>query len=149
MGYKMNIRGEYSWNNLLKDTNVEITDNNDYFTSTTLEGVLDELFNLVNSSAFTWNSVITNTNAVAGNGYFVNTSGGTITITLPSSASLGDTIKVSDINGSFATNNCTIARNGLKIMGLEENFICDINNLTIELVYSNATNGWRITNFSY
>jgi len=111
---------------------------------------LDELYNIANSAGgFTWNSIITDVTAVTNNGYFVNTSAGGVTVTLPSTATVGDTIKISDTNGSFATYNCTINRNGHKIMGLSENFICDIDNLCIELVYSNVTNGWKITDFTF
>ena len=150
MGYRVNIRDSYSWNNLLKDSHVELTDANNYFASTELEGALDELYSLANSaSGFVWNSVIMDTTAAASNGYFVNTSGGVVTITLPATASLGNKIIISDISASFATNNCVIFRNGHKIMGLSEDFNCDINNLCIELVYSNVTNGWKITDFTF
>jgi hypothetical protein len=147
MGYRMNIRGASAWSNLLKDTHVEITDSQNHFTSSNLEGALNELFSLA-SSGMVWNSVIMDTTASAFNGYFVNTSSNEVIITLPSSASIGDTIKISDVSGSFFENKCTIARNGHTIMGLAENLDCDINNLCIELVYSNMTNGWRITNFT-
>src|SRR6056300_634236 len=53
-----------------------------------------------------WQSVQTTSfTAVAGNGYFVDTTSGTITVTLPASASLGDQIAIKDYAGTFATNN--------------------------------------------
>jgi hypothetical protein len=77
---------------------VEVTDTNGHFSSSFLEGVLDELYTLANSAGgITWNSIVTNTTASANNGYFVNTSAGEITITLPSSASIGDTINKNSI----------------------------------------------------
>ena len=46
-----------------------------------------------------WQSVVTsNTTMVAGRGYFVNTTSGAITMTLPSSAAIGDTISVKDLS---------------------------------------------------
>ena len=44
-----------------------------------------------------WQSVVTsNTTIVANRGYFVNTTSGAITMTLPSSATIGDTISIKD-----------------------------------------------------
>src|SRR6056300_747586 len=48
---------------------------------------------------------------VSGNGYFVNTTSAAITVTLPASPSGGDIVSVKDYAQTFATNNCTIARN--------------------------------------
>ena len=148
MGYKMNIRGSSTWDNLLKDTHVELTDPNNYFSSDYIDGALDELYTLA-SSGVIWNIVVLDTTAVAGNGYFVNTTSDPVTITLPVTASTGDIVRVSDVAETFATNNCIIARNGHKIMGLSEDLTCDINKLYIELIYSNVTNGWKITNFTF
>jgi hypothetical protein len=50
--------------------------------------------------------------AVSGNGYFVNTTSGAITVTLPATPSAGDIVGIKDYAGTFATNNLTIARNG-------------------------------------
>lgn len=47
MGYKVNIRNGFSWDNLLKDLNIEVTDSNSYFSSTHLDGVLDEIYESV------------------------------------------------------------------------------------------------------
>ena len=51
----------------------------------------------------------------SGNGYFINTSGGAITVTLPSSPSAGDIVSFKDYGGTFACNALTIARGGSKI----------------------------------
>src|SRR5210317_943130 len=55
--------------------------------------------------------------AVSGDGYFVNTTSGVITVTLPASPSAGDIVAVADYAGTSATNNITIARNGSNIQG--------------------------------
>ena len=49
--------------------------------------------------------------AVAGRGYFVNTAGGTVTVTLPASPSIGDQIAFKDWNRNFGTNAMSIASN--------------------------------------
>jgi hypothetical protein len=60
-----------------------------------------------------WQTVKTgNFNAVASEGYFINTTSAAITATLPGSPSLGDFITFIDYAGTFDTNNLTIARNG-------------------------------------
>ena len=73
---------------------------------------------------------------------FVDTSGGAVTITLPSSPNVGDNIRVVDVARTFGTNNLTINRNGENIMGLAENFVSDVDGSGFQLVYSGATNGW-------
>ena len=55
--------------------------------------------------------------AVSGDGFFVNTTGGAITVTLPSSPSAGDIIALKDYANTWDTNNVTVARNGSKING--------------------------------
>ena len=83
-----------------------------------------------------------NTTLEAGKRYFTDTSVAR-TLTLPSSASAGDTIEVYDSTGTAGTNNITIARNGGKINGLTEDAIIDVNQSISILVYTGATLGWR------
>ncbi len=83
-----------------------------------------------------------NTTLEAGRRYFVNTSAAR-TLTLPSSASAGDTIEIYDSTGNAGTNNITVARNGGKINGLTEDAIIDVNQSISILVYTGATLGWR------
>jgi len=75
---------------------------------------------------------------------YVDTSGNTVTLTLPYPGLLTDgyTVQIHDLKGTFNTNNCTIARNGSKIMGLEEDLVLDVNNSSTELVYIDGD--WRI-----
>ena len=80
---------------------------------------------------------------MAGYGYFVDTTLGTITATLPSSATLGDEITFNDGNETFDTNNFTVARNGHKIQGLEEDLTVSVENAGFTLVYYNTTKGWK------
>ncbi|HJP17676.1 MAG: hypothetical protein CMI57_01415 [Parcubacteria group bacterium] len=96
------------------------------------------------SSSETWVSKSANYTAVAGDNILADTSGGAFTITLPASASRGDKIQFIDSTSSFATNNLTIGRNALNIMGLAEDMTVSTDNVSFGLVYDNAANGWRI-----
>jgi hypothetical protein len=96
------------------------------------------------SPALTWNIASSNATMVANNGYFVDTSSAAKTMTLPSSATLGDTIRINDLAGSFGTNNLTVARNGHKIQGVADNLLVDADQSSFGLVYSNSTYGWKV-----
>jgi len=103
--------------------------------------------------AVSWQSVITadgstGTTAVAGNGYFIDTTSAAHTITLPSSPSAGDTVAIKDYAGTFGTNNLTIGRNGNNIQGVANDSLITTNRASIILVYSDATKGWLYTNES-
>jgi hypothetical protein len=59
--------------------------------------------------------------AVSGNGYFVNTTSGAITVTLPA-GSAGDIVSLADYAATWQTNNVTVTPNGTdKIGGVNEN----------------------------
>ena len=80
--------------------------------------------------------------AVAGTGYFVNTTSGAITVTLPSSPTAGDTVGIADYANTADTNNITIGRNGSNIQGVANDFIINTEGGTIILTYVDATKGW-------
>lgn len=86
----------------------------------------------------------TNTTASAGGYYFVDTSGGAVTLTLPTIALLGDTIRIIDMSGTFDTNNLTVARNSHKIQRDTADLTVDTEGAAFDLIYSNATNGWLL-----
>jgi hypothetical protein len=81
--------------------------------------------------------------AVSGNGYFVNTTSGAITMTLPASPSAGDIVSVKDYAGTFATNNLTIARNGSNLDGSAGDAVRSTDNESLTLVYVDGTQGWK------
>ena len=83
--------------------------------------------------------------AVAGKGYFVNTTSGVITATLPASPSAGDFVALKDYAGTFATNNFTIARNGNNIQGNANDSVISTNRASVVLQYIDATKGWLYT----
>ena len=90
-----------------------------------------------------WQAVKTsNFTAVAGEGYFVNTTGGVITATLPSSATIGNEVSIIDYAGTADTNNITVGRNSSPIMGAAEDLTISIERAGITLVYVDSTQGW-------
>lgn len=93
-------------------------------------------------AAGTWTVVSSNTAAASAARYLVSTSGGAVTMTLPAAPATGTYIQFADAAGTFATNNMTIGRNGLTIMGLAEDMTVGINNASFALVYSGST--WRL-----
>ena len=93
-----------------------------------------------------WQSVFTgdgstDLTAVVGRGYFIDTTSGTVTVTLPSSAKVGDTIALKDYNGTWGTNNVTISST-LKISGASADGTLSTNNTTVTIVYIDTTKGW-------
>jgi hypothetical protein len=82
---------------------------------------------------------------VSGNGYFVNTTSGVVTVTLPASPSAGDIISIADYASTFQTNNLTICRNSSKINGVCGNSILNTEGQSITLVYVDGTRGWKNT----
>ena len=128
-------------------TNAKLTN-----TSVTLTGSSVSLGGSVsfNNKFVDWQSVITadgstfNT-AVSGQGYFIDTTSAAHTITLPASASAGDSISIKDYAGTFATNNLTIARNGHNIQGVANDSLISTNRASLVLVYVDATKGWLFT----
>ena len=98
-----------------------------------------------NPGGTAWQSVVTsNTTMVAGRGYFVNTTSAAITMTLPSSASQGDTIQIIDYAGTADTNNITIGRNSHKIQGDAADLTVSTERAAFSLVYVDATQGWLL-----
>ena len=86
--------------------------------------------------------------AVSGEGYFVNTTSGTITVTLPSSPSGGAIVAVKDYAQTFQTNNCTIARNSSNIEGAAANVTLDGKAESVTFVYVDSTKGWVLVSES-
>jgi hypothetical protein len=83
--------------------------------------------------------------AVAGNGYFVNTTSGAITVTLPATPSAGDLVGIKDYANTANTNNITIDRNGEPIQGTANNFTISVAGTSITLIYVDGTQGWVST----
>ena len=90
--------------------------------------------------SFTTNVVTGNTTASKDNHYYVN--GSNITLTLPSSPSVGDEVRFSEVAGN--TNNI-IARNGSNIMGSASDLTVDTAYLVLYLRYVDSTIGWAFS----
>jgi hypothetical protein len=103
-----------------------------------------------NIGAVTWDTTAKTAGftAVSGNGYFVNTTSGAITVTLPSSPSAGDIVGIKDYANTADTNNITIGRNGSNIQGSANDFVITTEGRSVVLVYVDGTQGWKVTSSS-
>jgi hypothetical protein len=86
--------------------------------------------------------------AAAGTGYFINTTCGAVTVTLPASPTAGDVVAFKDYAGQWNTNAVTLCNNGNKING--DCVTADLNtqNQSVTLIYVDATKGWQDINDS-
>lgn len=108
-------------------------------------GTGDVTISIASTLVRVWERKTANFTAEAGKGYIVDTSSAAITATLPASPNFGDLVAFVDGSGTWDTNNFTVARNGRYLMGLAEDMVVDIENMTFGLVWSNVTTpGWRI-----
>lgn len=89
-------------------------------------------------TALSMSTIAVNTNAVKNTHYIMTAS---LTLTLPATPTDGDYLVVTNMSG---VSTCVIARNGLKIMGLSEDFTYEKLNVTSTFKYSGATYGWLI-----
>jgi len=107
--------------------------------------------NVLTSNGNTWASsalpasglsyVVKSANYTVNNneGVLANTALGAFTVTLPASPAAGNQVVVADAYGDFGANALTIARNGSTIANIAENLICDINGVSVQLVYTGNT----------
>ena len=83
--------------------------------------------------------------AVAGEGYFVNTTSGEIDVALPAGTA-GAVVAVKDYLGTFDTNNCILVPNGSdKIGGTALSATLDTEGIAVTLVFIDSTQGWLVT----
>ena len=99
------------------------------------------------SGGTSWQAVKTSTfTAVAGEGYFINTTGGAFEMDLPA-GSIGDEIAFIDYAGTFDTNALTIDQNGTeKIAGSTDPLTVSTERAANTLVYVDGTQGWLLKN---
>ena len=83
--------------------------------------------------------------AVAGEGYFVNTTGGAVSVNLPAGVA-GAVVAIKDYAGTFDTNAVTLVQNGSdKIGGSTVNATLDVEGIAVTLVFIDSTQGWLVT----
>ena len=83
--------------------------------------------------------------AVAGEGYFVDTTSGAVTVNLPA-GSAGAVVAIKDYLNTFDTNAVTLVANGSeKISGSTDNKKLDTEGIAVTIVYIDSTRGWLVT----
>jgi hypothetical protein len=98
-----------------------------------------------NTGGTSWVAVKTSLfTAVAGEGYFCDTSSAAFTATLPATPTLGDEVTFVDYAGTFDTNNLTVGRNSENIQGSAADLTVSVERAGLTLVYSGATQGWLL-----
>jgi hypothetical protein len=132
-----------------------MNDSDDYIASNGMSVVFNEAVNSLdevkiasfvnnkdNLRTNAWTAPTGTVSANAGDKLFIDTSSGARTVILPSSASMGDEIRIVDVTGNAATNNITVDRNGHNIQGSASDLTININRAGIGLVYYNSAQGW-------
>ena len=101
------------------------------------------------TGGISWQTTIKTTDftAVSGEGYFVNTSGGSnITVTLPASPSAGNVVAIKDYARTFGTNKVILARNGSNMDGNADDTDLSTDGISVTLVFMDSTKGWAFIN---
>ena len=99
------------------------------------------------TGAASWNTTVKTGDftAVAGEGYFVNTTSGAVNVTLPAGTA-GAVVAIKDYAGTFDTNAVTLTRNGSdKIGGVSANGSLQTEGIAVTLVFIDSTQGWLVT----
>ena len=98
------------------------------------------------AAGLSWQAVETGSTmtAVAGEAYWINTTSNACTITLPASASVGDSIIFADYDRTWGTNAITIDSNGLNYQGEDDTALVEYgtDGLALAITYMDATQGW-------
>ena len=79
----------------------------------------------------------------SGKGYFLNTTCGSITVTLPSSPSAGDIVAFKDYANKWDCNSVAVCRGGSKINGECHNAELSTQSQSVTLIYVDGTKGWQ------
>ena len=122
-----------------------VATSNDQILTSTTAGVLSWVDN---SGGTSWQAVVTGATktAVAGEGYFIDTTSNACTVTLPA-GTLGDEVTLVDYAATFDTNNLTVTpASGEKIQGgsADATLTCAVERAGFTLVYSGASQGWLL-----
>ena len=116
---------------------------NDYILTGQTDGTLAWV---ANSGGTSWQAVEAGTTmtAVAGEGYFINTTSNVCTATLPA-GTIGDECSFIDYAGTFDTYNLTVTPDGSeKINGAAASLTCAVERAAFTLVFTDTTQGWLL-----
>ena len=99
------------------------------------------------SAGIAWQSSVKTSGftAIAGEGYFCNTTSAGFTVTLPATPTAGQQVAVVDYAGTFDTNALIISPNGNKIEGGTSSLALTGEREGVLLVYIDSTQGWLAT----
>ena len=141
-GDTITVTGDLKSNSLKPATGTTLTLGASGDTITLAAGASQTGFGRTGTVDWDTTAKTTSFTAVSGNGYFVNTTSGAITVTLPATPSAGDIVSVKDYAQTFNTNNCTLARNGSNIEGTASDIVLNGQAESVTFVYVDSTKGW-------
>jgi hypothetical protein len=102
-------------------------------------------FGATGSASWTTTVKTSTFTAVAGEGYFVNTTGGAVSVNLPAGVA-GAVVAIKDYAGTFDTNAVTLVQNGSdKIGGSTDNKQLGTEGIAATLIFIDSTQGWLVT----
>jgi hypothetical protein len=128
-----------------------LNDNTTPVTAASLNNMEDAIVSLDTGlgTISAWTTTAASGPVAVGARVFVDTSGGSVTLDLPASAGLtmGDSVQVADLTGSFGTNLLKLQADGTDpLMGVAGDFLdLSTNYDFLTLTWSDGTNGWVIT----
>ena len=101
----------------------------------------------IGGGAIGWQSSVKTSDftGVAGEGYFVDTTSSAVTVTLPSSPSVGDLISFIDYGGNSAANPIVFTTSD-NIEGGSGNKAMQYSKGAVQLIFSGSTKGWLASN---
>ena len=148
------LQGTINTQNLLPDTNNtrDIGSTTARFKDLHIQGTIYQAGSELSGGANAWITKLhtdTGFTTTSGDRVFVDTSGASsnVTINLPATPSVGDSVRFVDVAGTFGTTNknLIVGRNSEKIMNSATDMTVSDNYSAFELVYSGSTYGWVFT----
>jgi len=99
------------------------------------------------ASGIAWQSSVKTSGftAVAGEGYFCNTTSAEFTVTLPATPTAGQQVAIVDYAGTFDTNALIISPNGNKINGSTDNRALSTEREAVTITFIDSTQGYLAT----
>jgi len=92
-----------------------------------------------------WRTISAAETVQAGAKLFVETNGGAVTVTLPASPTIGDTVNFVDSRYTFDSAALTVGRNSSKIANTSADLVVNTEGAAFGLVYSGSNVGWTYT----